>query len=247
MKKIPNIKITQEEYRELIRHQRFSLGAESIICRTEREQTLYKFFISASQEEIENKLNKVKALYRKKIEHSVHPVSTVSMDGKIIGYEMTYDQEYIPLTIANLSRKQQIEMLRQTKTILEYFNSQDITYSDIKSSNILINPKTADTIFCDMDNTRVGEYPVDLICYNLMRFYEIYGKMDNVVQAYMHNLLVLEQLGFPNSPTQYYDIIMALEEGQRPTKFKQAAAEIFDGMANPQLFNGEYAIEYIKR
>ena len=260
MQTLPNITLTNEECKNLLRNRRFAKGGESVICHSDNQHTLYKIFVIDPTIEIatpmsDNKFSKIKSLYKKRLEHATHPLSTISMNGELIGYEMTYDPAFIPLEKMDLSRKEMIRALKETREILLYFDSKDITYSDIKSDNILINPKTHKIMFCDMDNTRVGEYPVDLKCFNLMRFYEIYGKMDNVVQAYMHNLLTLQQLGFTSDlelpsgelSTSYHSIITALRHGKRPTKFKQGANEIFDSMTSPQTFNGEYAIQYIKR
>lgn len=259
-----DIKLTSTEVDDLMKNQRFSIGGESVICHSDNPRTLYKIFAVPRYnrtiiEMPENKFSKVKELYQKKLKSSVQPVSTISMDGRLIGYEMTYDPSFISLEKANLSRKETIKVLKKTRDILLYFDSQDVTYSDIKSDNILVNPKTKEVMFCDMDNTRIGQYPVDIKCFNLMRFYEIYGKIDNVVQAYMHNLLTLEQLGFKDemmitcdqlhggAAANYHNIVLALRRGERPTRFKQKAQETFDSMTSPTTFNGEYVIQYVKR
>ena len=99
-----------------------------------------------------------------------------------------------------------------------------------------------------MDNARIGEYGIDLKNSNLMRYYERYGQMDETVDAYMHNLLTLQQLDFKDYIPQYYsDILLAIKRGPQPTGFKQAARPIIESMPYPEQFTGDYIAKYIKR
>lgn len=123
MKNLPNIELTPQLCTDLIQNRRFSKGGESIICRPQDSNyTLYKIFTqpppsSAITEMSENKLNKLRALYQKSLEYSLKPVSTISLDGRLIGYEMTYDPSFILLQTlvdnAALSRKEIITTLKQ--------------------------------------------------------------------------------------------------------------------------------------
>lgn len=123
MKNLPNIELTPQSCTDLIQNRRFSRGGESIICRPQDSNyTLYKIFTQtppsiAVTEMSENKLNKLRALYQKSLEYSPKPVSTISLDGRLIGYEMTYDPSFISLQtlIDNnaLSRKEIIAILKQ--------------------------------------------------------------------------------------------------------------------------------------
>lgn len=251
MKIMPNIRFSREELERIIFEERSGRGSEAIVCSGGNPYTLYKIFINSSNMDIanmsDNKLRKIAALYRLRLAHSVRPLSTISMDGEVVGYEMTYNPNYIPIAEATLPRKQMIKVLKETSAALEYFSSKDITYGDVKNDNVLIDIHTGQIEFCDMDNIRLGDNPIDLMNSSLSSYVKARGAIDATADAYMHNLFALKELGFPSGYTTYEGIIMALEKGEYPTKFKEKARPIFESMTTPQEFNGEYAIEYIKR
>lgn len=251
MKRIPNKKLSFEEYIALIESESFFKGGEGRIYKTDNPNTLYKFFIDPRTEQFidisENKLRKIIALYSLNPEYMIKPVSTVSVNGTPVGYEMTYDVATIPFKDAMLSREEKLEFLTKTKTALQYLDSKDITYGDVKSNNILINYRTGQIEFCDIDNVRIGEYPIDLVVEYLRHFSSKYGKIDGVADAYMHNILTLQQLGFPNPQPTFKEVITTIEAGIYPKGFTQEAFLIFESMTNPENFNGEYAIQYVKK
>ena len=114
---------------------------------------------------------KIKKLHEMDLEHIVKPVSTLSMNGRLIGYEMTYDQFDISLEKLVLPRKELIEVLKKSKDILLSFRKKDITYGDVTENNILYNPKTRKVKFCDIDNMRIGNLPIDIRGFSLNKFY----------------------------------------------------------------------------
>lgn len=251
MKKIPNIKLTIDEYMHITEEQRFSKGGESIICTSDKPNTLYKFFKNPENDFLidmpENKEKKIARLYQIEPDFAVKPVSTISAGNYLVGYEMTYNPKLIPLKGARVSREEKIEILKKVKNALEYFKELDIVYGDVKSNNILIDPKTGEILFCDMDNVQLENYPIDLITIYVRHFTSKYGKIDHVVDAYMHNIMTLQQLGFPNPNPTYIDVIKTIEEKISPVGFAKEARAIFDAMATPETFTGEYAIQYIMK
>lgn len=248
---ISNINLSLDEYFSIIENHQFAKGGESIICRPTTQDTLYKFFIKPNTGQIidmpDNKVKKIKALYELKPQYMVQPLKIISTGSWIVGYEMSYNPDSISLSKAGLSRKEKIETLIQAKTALQYFASIGITYGDIKSNNILIDRNTGQITFCDIDNTKVGENPIDLVVEFLGHFSSKYGRIDSVADAYMHNILTLQQLGFPNNNPTYKDVVRTLEAGIYPKGFYQEARQIFESMTNPKNFNGEYVIQYVKK
>ena len=249
MQRMPNINLTTEDYGTMIDYCRFSLGGEGIICKSMRPNTLYKIFVDYDTTTptglSDNKFKKILALYERKLEHSVQPLSTISLNGELIGYEMTYDKDDISLDKATLFRRQLIAALKETSDILKYFASQDITNGDVKANNILINRKTKKTKFCDIDNVRYKDYPIDLLSDHVDSFITLPGDLEEKADAYMHNLMTLQKLNAPH--LNYDEIIYYLSEGKFRNYYHEEAAQTLSTMASSEPFTGEYIAPYIKR
>ena len=249
MKIMPNIKLTQEEYEQIATQNKIAFGGEGIICKGENPNSLYKIFVEYDTTTpvgmSDNKHEKIKELYQRQLEHAVQPLSTISLNGDLIGYEMTYDQDDISLERIFLFRHQLIRCLKETSEILKYFSSEDITYGDVKANNILINRRTKKAKFCDMDNIRLGEHPIDLLNDYVDSIYVGDGSIDSSVDAYMHNLMTLQKL---NSPGITYDeIIYRLADKKYHRSYKAGAHYSLETMASTEPFVGEYIAPYIKR
>lgn len=248
MKNLPNINITDTEYR-YIRQQEETFGGEGIICSTGKKNTLYKLFTDANGNicpMTENKVKKISELYRKNLPYLVKPLSTISCNGEVVGYEMTYDKDDRALhCLPHLERKKLIDALKKSKEALQYFSSKDVIYGDVSEANILLNTKTGQITFCDIDNMQVGQYSIDVKGYALMKYYEKTGVIDEKADAFVHNLLTINKLHFTSA--SYTEILNALRRGVYPTKFKRQSREVFASMAEPEIFTGDYVIQYIKR
>ena len=246
MRLMPNISLTEKEVENLTTRRVFNYGGEAVICQSENPHTLYKLFTAPHSREVipmtENKETKITMLHLLKLKNSTYPLSTISMNGKLIGYEMTKAIDYLPIFLPDLSREEIIHMLREAKNTLEYFASKDITYGDIKNDNLLVNPKTGEIMFCDMDNIRLGTREIDIASYELECFLQCYGKTDEKADAYMHNLLTLEMLNYPNI-ARYQYIIELMRCGEIPTGYNLLAHDTLKSMLCPQNFDGEYIIE----
>lgn len=248
MQTIPNIVLTQDEYKSLLRQEEMR-GGEAIITPSGNPNTRYKLFMNQPHYESpmnENKTQKIVELHRRQIKHLVRPLSTISFNGRMVGYEMTYDQFDRSLeSLSLLPRKRLIKVLREVKEVLEYLNEQDITYGDVTADNILVNIKTGIVKFCDIDNMQVGRLPIDIKGYCLSRYYSKTGVIDSKADAFMHNILTIKKLAAPDKFES--TIVQELERGIFPTKFKQGAKHIFESMRNPEEFTGDYVIQYVKR
>ena len=252
MKLIPTIEITEEDFDLQTSNYLFADGGESIICQNETPRTLDKFFVDQWTRKTipmsDNKIAKVSLLYQLQPESTIPPIALIVKNGIVIGYRMHHPTTYKTLEKAKLTRKIRVKAIRNSQAVLEKLNQQDITYADVKSDNILVDERTGNVLLCDMDNVRVRNYPVDIMSRDTMRYYEIYGEMDETVVAYMHNLLTLQQLGFKEEIPEYYsDIILRLKRGPYPTGFKQTATPILESMITPQEFSGKYLAKHIKR
>ena len=90
---MPNLKITEREYRNIVNYQRVNFGGEAIICESDNPYTVYKIFnhYGEPKKMSKNKIKKLDILHELKPEHSIQPIRTISLNDMIIGYEMTTD------------------------------------------------------------------------------------------------------------------------------------------------------------
>ncbi len=236
MRRITDIKLTEKEFANIKQRFCFDYGSEADIYTTDKPNTLYKIF-TGRHGMSENKLRKIERLYQMSLEHSVKPLSTISCNGKLVGYEMTYDRkdQEFRYVINKLDRAQKIYWLEQTRDILEYFASQDITFGDVASRNILINPQSGEAKFCDIDNIRLGEYPVDITSESLSQYCRVRG-VDEEIDAFGHNLMTVHALYI--SP---WGDLPALSQ------IKMRGMKVYRSLQKPEKFNGEYIIQYVKK
>lgn len=249
MQRMPNIKLTPEEYQIMTTYCHYGTGGEGIICRSQRPDTLYKIFVDYETVTPtglpDNKYKKILELYERRLKGSVHPLSTVSLNDELIGYEMTFDEDDMTLDKIFLFRGSLIKALQDTSEILKYFASEDITYGDVKANNILINRRTHEAKFCDMDNVRMGDYPIDLLSYHVDSFITTEADINATVDAYMHNLMTLQYL---NDPTASYNKILSnIKEGKYKRAYKKEARPTLASMPIPEQFTGEYLAPYVKK
>ena len=250
-KDIPIINISIEEYNDALKNTKIVSSGESRICTLGEDKKLYKFFVKPEQSELTidmpaNKIRKVQALYKMRPKYMVIPTALISVGSSIVGYEMPRLLDSTTFHQAELSLPEKIEALSKTRDILKYFATLGITYGDIQSKNILID-SNGNISFCDVDNVQVKTYPIDLVVKFLGLFSEKYGKIDENADAYMHNIFTLQQLRFPNPRPTYHHIVKTLESGIYPKGFEKEAYPIFESMKNPENFNGEYIIQYVKK
>lgn len=239
MKRMPNIKLTREEFERLLKHKIIGSGSEAMVYRTEKQNTAYKIFgiNSKTAKMSDNKAKKIIELYQMAPEHITSPISTISLDGRLIGYEMTYDPEDKKFNPFALSRPEVIHFLKSTKDILEAFASEDITYGDVAGRNILINPRTGSIKFCDIDNIRLGEYPIDLIGNILGKYTKVRG-VDDATDAYMHSVMTLNSFDLDEEECSQEEFAW---------HFTQKGTKILRQIREKTTYNGEYIVQYVKK
>ncbi|MDD5887879.1 MAG: hypothetical protein PUC82_00060 [bacterium] len=232
---LPNIKLTKTEYQRLKQSSPFAFGSEGAIYQSPTN-TIYKIFFDQNGM-CDNKLKKITQLYQRPLEHMVKPLSTISCDDLLLGYEMTYDTTMHNFSPFYLSREDLIHVLETTREQIIYFHHYDITFGDIFPRNILINPKTKTTIFCDIDNIRLGQYPIDLMSKPLAQYCKTCF-LDEKTDAYMHSLMTLNSFDLDE---KFCDI------EEFTYNFQKEGIEVLEGLKNPPVYNGKYLIKYIKK
>lgn len=246
MQRMPNISLSEKQLQQLKARKPLRTGGESVIYSSE-DDTIYKLFTDPDNSKLvgmsDNKFQKILRLYQMKLEYSIEPLSTISFNGDLIGYEMVKEIDSYWLQL--LLRKNRIDFLKQTRCILEYFASKDITYGDVKLNNIFMSHHTGTFIFGDIDNVRLGEYHIDLIGDDLTYFVNRYGEVDQYCDAYMHNLMTLKYLNY--YADTYQEILCGLRDGTYPRRFMKEALPTIKSMLTPSDFTGEYIIQYVKK
>ena len=236
---IPNKEITRSQFYELIDYQKLYAGGEATICESDTPFSVYKLFYHCSTPVAmpPNKVKKISRLYDEQVEHSVHPLCTISLDDVIVGYEMTSDIDLKKAQICFLDIEEKKYFLTKTKEILEYFSSLGIIYGDVEPRNILYDRNTGRIEFCDMDNIAWDDLPMDLIPNNVVD-YNTSRPIDKNLHPYMHNLMTLKSLGI--------DTYWATRRELR-SHFKRPAIKIIKSMKDPANFNNEYIVQYLKK
>ncbi len=256
MKCLPNLEITKEEADFLLENP-YSVGGEAIICPGGR-LTLLKLFVNHHLHEqisgseyydsrdllgmSDNKLKKIEVLYQKEPQGLIKPLRTLSINKKLIGYEMSKEIGAFQYAPKATKPNDNISILTQSGKILRGLAQLNMTYGDVSPRNILVNAKTGEVTFCDVDNMRIGDYPIDIMDPELFEYGETRA-YDHTADAYMHNLLTLYSL--TNSETNE-DVLNMIEAGIIPNIFNRRGRTTIESMTSPETFNGEYAIQYIK-
>lgn len=238
MRNLPNTKLSIEEYHKVLKRRKIS-GGEADIYYSENLHTAYKIFSNSKLEGhmSENKAKKLALLYQKPLDHCTRPVSTLSVNGILVGYELTYDNDDKTFLPIYLSRSDLIHYLEESKNILEFFASQGIIYGDVATRNILINRSTGNLKFCDMDNISINNYPIDMFSRELENYRQVWG-INQQADIYMHNIMCLNS----------FDIdLYNYCKGHFSFFFEEAAEDIVSNMQNVKKFNGKSIVSYIKR
>ena len=236
---MPNLKLTEREYRNIVNYQRVNFGGEAIICESDNPYTVYKIFnhYGEPKKMSKNKMKKLEILHELKPEYSIQPIRTISLNDMIIGYEMTTDFGLETYKLYELSPEEIKYYLTKTKEILEYYSSLGIIYGDIDPRNILFDRDTGEIKFCDMDNIAYKDLPMDTTPFHL-QFYETERKIDDSVHPYMHNLMTMRAIDLNVYGTTRFALRKSL---------KRPGVKTVISMAKPKDFNGEYILPYVKK
>ena len=236
---ISNKSITIDEYNRIVSYQRINFGGEAIICESDNPYTLYKIFnyLGSPKAMSKNKENKIELLHELKPKYSVEPISTISLNDVIVGYEMSTDFGLESYKTYELSPEELKYFLTETKRILEYFNSIGIIYGDVEPRNILFNRDTGEIKFCDMDNISINGLPMDTIPFNL-QVYEQERDLDYSVHPFMHNIMTLRAIGLDSYWASHLDLRRNL---------KRPGYKTVLSMSKPSKFNNEYILPYVKK
>lgn len=236
MRLMPNIKLTEEDFKRILTRYKIDSGGEATVCEGNSYGTVYKLFEDGGQPKPmgDNKEKKIIELYKKQVDYSANPVSTISVGDMIVGYEMITDYDMRDYEWYQLPVEHLLHILRKSKDVLNYFLSKDIIYCDVALRNILFNPNTGEIMFCDMDNIQIGDLKADLVPHGLFE-YEMERGIDEQATIFAHNLMTLGSYGID---------YLCRNDREIGYLFKRPVKKIIKSMANPKCFNGEYVIDH---
>lgn len=239
MNKIPDKNIDNRIIGSIYNYGKLFSGGEGRICESDKSYTLYKIFDHNGQirEMTDSKISKISLLHDMDVKYMVRPINTISVDGKVIGYEMTYDESFDTVKLYQLSREEQIVYLTKIKEALEYFTTLGIIYADIEDRNILFNRDTGEILFCDVDNISIQDFSVDKLPCTLTE-YSFKRGLDSLVHPYMHNLMTLKAFDLDS----YFSRDCFLRK-----YFYRKGIKTIHSMRDIDDFNGEYALKYIRK
>lgn len=244
MRRLPNIKLTEDEVKFIIEKNFMNYGGEAIICKN-TSTSLFKIFSNTSDTSHpkpsimrENKERKINEIFRLQPEHSVLPLSTISLNGNLIGYEMTYDKHECDAYPFLCSPREQIEFLIESKKILEYYKTLGIVYGDVHFGNILQNSQTGELRFCDMDNIQIAGCPIDLYSEELLDYVSTKGLVDEHTDAYMHSLMTLDlfDLDLENFSDDDYKFF-----------FTKKGVKLLKSLKEKEHYQGDYLVKYLRK
>ena len=188
-----NIKLTREELLRL-RSRRFDFGGESVIAKSDSQDSIFKLYReSVTQEERENKHKKLELVSDRKIKFIAQPQAVLTSEGQIVGHAFDYDIDDMPMLISPLSVKDKLFYFRQIKMILNYFRRNRIIFADLKCDNILINQKTGRLRFCDIDSIQIDDLKTSIHEDYFRQFFSD-GMVDERIHVYLHNLMLIDEL-----------------------------------------------------
>lgn len=248
---LKNIKISRYKRDSFFLKNIIASGSEGCIVKG-KDNSLLKFFYTEDEEVLENKYKKIIRLYEKDIPFLTNPISTVSCHGKFVGYGMKNETNYRSINNVCIDRKDFLIILKDIKDKLLELESEDITYTDLRLCNILLDDSNGKIKFCDVDNVMIGDLESDVLLYELSKLHlEKYPDFD--IHSYMHNLLVIKEcIGFRSidfSSLSLFKTDRAVEWLIRET-FSEEGLDIFRKMINvekdPSKYSKRYMIDHLK-
>ena len=239
-----NLELTKEEL-EAIRLESKGVGIESNIYKA-TNSSLYKILKPCFMEVLENKKKKIEILYEMQIPFFKNPIRTLSFHGEFIGYEIKCNPDDIVWWKQPMKKEEQIYLLQDLKQKLQTLAKEKIIYGDLKDDNLLINKKTGELSFCDIDNIQLFDLKMDHVLGILPDIYNNHGYFDHFTHIYMHNIFTLNELVYH---TNYKQLSLYLSEKIElfHSPFNHKGNQLIKKMLKQKKISPNYLIDHLKK
>ena len=119
MQRLPNKELTYEQIIHLLNYYKISKGSEAVVCEGPTDYSVYKIFVENFDvaEMLDNKEKKVNLIYQADLDFSTKILSTISCNGKLVGYEMSSKPFLMSYKIETLlfDNEELLHYFKQTK------------------------------------------------------------------------------------------------------------------------------------
>lgn len=251
---LPDIKLSEDEYISMKKCSAYH-GSEGCVIR-DGDYAIKIFKNNFGKKDTchekieltrENKFCKIKTLFRygNLFDNEFYPLATYSYEGKFVGFHGPW-LPYSSMNFSTLNMREKIFYLKKIRQKLESFHEIGIVYGDIKDDNIFIDTSSKKVTFVDIDNMKIGAYPMDLMSNSAKNFIANYGKVDKKLDSYMMNLLTIDLLQHHSG--WYDEIIANLQLGFVPQKLDipQNKKLIYEMGHVGQSYCGGYLIDHVR-
>ena len=182
------------EPRNMLREFRTEEDSKIFIYNLNGEEGLLKLFKTTDEKELESKRKKIEIMSENKaINDEMGNIGNAIFDGKIVGYFMPIDVEYVRPISEFDRRKDKIVVLKRLKEKVEKLNENGVFIGDFDKNDILINYSKDNILLFNLDKCKIDDMDFDKKSKNIDRFNSKCKNQENI-DSYTLNLFTIELL-----------------------------------------------------
>ena len=182
------------EPRNMLKEFRTEEDSKIFIYNLNGEEVLLKLFKTTDEKELESKRKKIEIMSENKaINDEMGNIGNAIFDGKIVGYFMPIDVEYVRPISEFDRRKDKIVVLKRLKEKVEKLNENGVFIGDFDKNDILINYSKDDILLFNLDKCKIDGMDFDKKSKNIDRFNSKCKNQENI-DSYTLNLFTIELL-----------------------------------------------------
>ena len=161
------------EPRNILEAFRIEEESNTYIYNLNGKKVLLKLFTTDNEEKLESKRKKIEIMSENKaINDEMGNIGNAIFDGKIIGYFMPFDMEYVRPISEYDKRKDKIVVLKRLKEKIEKLNENGVFIGDFDKNDILINYSKDNILLFNLDKCKIDGMDFDKKSENIDRFNE---------------------------------------------------------------------------
>ncbi len=182
------------EPRNMLKEFRTEEDSKMFIYNLNGEEVLLKLFKTTDEKELESKRKKIEIMSENKaINDEMGNIGNAIFDGKIVGYFMPIDVEYVRPISEFDRRKDKIVVLKRLKEKVEKLNENGVFIGDFDKNDILINYSKDNILLFNLDKCKIDDMDFDKKSKNIDRFNSKCKNQENI-DSYTLNLFTIELL-----------------------------------------------------